>query len=294
MALRRPSRRLQIRNEVPESLTNGLYQPYQPRKKKRKEVNLPVDVRSCWTINCDNCESGMWVERVIACTHCLRYRHDKPLNKRLSSTTQEKASRHYQCQTLWTQVLPPETTPPAKSKKTRAATITPMIEKGSHKRPRTSPIPDIITPLLLTPTNRSSVFDASAAVAISLQKDLYASSKKGSPCLLLASPTSARAYETEISCLKTALSNVRQSKSRLEEKNLGLQSCVRQLKECNSELKESNMELQESNKSLITKLATAEHTIFDLKMEVSVSSQLSDGMFDAYISKVEDRFSKGT
>ena len=49
MALRQPWRRLQKSNAASESVTTGLYQPCLPRKKKRKDVNLPADIHSCWT-----------------------------------------------------------------------------------------------------------------------------------------------------------------------------------------------------------------------------------------------------
>jgi hypothetical protein len=49
MALRRPLWRLQTTDAAVESLSKGLYQPYLPRKKKRKGFSLPADVHSCWT-----------------------------------------------------------------------------------------------------------------------------------------------------------------------------------------------------------------------------------------------------
>jgi hypothetical protein len=62
-----------------------------------------------------------------------------------------------------------------------------------------------------------------------------------------------------------------------------------QLQESNLEFKESDMELRTSKTLLTTELATAERTIFDLKIEVSFSMQSSDGLFDDYIQKVKQR-----
>jgi hypothetical protein len=96
---------------------------------------------------------------------------------------------------------------------------------------------NVSSPQLLTaaPPN----VDASASVAIALHKDIYDSYKKASPRLLLASPASTSAYETEISSLKTALFDVRHSRTKLEGKCSRLQFSFRQLQESNSELKES-------------------------------------------------------
>jgi hypothetical protein len=82
----------------------------------------------------------------------------------------------------------------------------PMVENHLHKRLRASNIPEP----LVTPTGPSD-FDASAAVAISLQNDIYASFKKVTPRLLLSSPAATKAYEAKIPGLKNALFDVRKS-----------------------------------------------------------------------------------
>jgi hypothetical protein len=304
MALRRQSRRLDSSAAGSESLSNGLYQPYLPRKKKRGDANLPKDVFTCWAVCCDSWESDSWVPRVTACSHCLQYRRFKPLKKNLRTSTQGTSAREFQCQTLWTQILPPGTTAKVASpfkqrislQKNAVVTVTPKPKKRKRPTGRTPDVPDMSTnnvssPQLLTaaPPN----VDASASVAISLQKDIYASYKKASPRILLSSPASTSAYETEISSLKTALFDVRHSRTKLEGKCSRLQFSYRRLQESNSELKESYTELKESNLLLSTKLATAERSIYDLKMEMNVP-ETTDGIFATYIQKVKERFPKGT
>ena len=195
----------------------------------------------------------------------MQYRSEKHLNKGMQTSTQASGSRKFQCQTLWTQILPPTITkeltlPPNlhnSLKKNVVATVTPMVEKRCHKRPRTSSVPEVssknVPPACpLTPATTSSpYFDSSAVVAILLQKDIYdASFKKGSPRQLLASPISTKASESKISGLKIALFDVRQSRSKLERKCSGLEFFVCGLQQSNLGLKESYSELKKTNTSL--------------------------------------------
>jgi hypothetical protein len=70
---------------------------------------------------------------------------------------------------------------------------------------------EVIMPDPTTPptTNMPSlVLDRSTNIAVSLQKDNYASYKKGIPSLIGGSPASTVTYQNEISNLNTALFDV--------------------------------------------------------------------------------------
>jgi hypothetical protein len=183
-----------------------------------------------------------------------------------------------------------------KQQKNAVVTVTPKARERPQKRRRTPDVPDVARNNVSSPQLRAAPpdFDGSASVAISLQKDIYASFKKAPPRMLLASSTSTSAYETEISVLKSALFDVRLSRAKLEGKNWELQLSFSQLEQSNLELKESYRELTKTNRLLSTKLATAERLIFDLKTEMSVPESTSDGIFDSYIKEVKKCFPKGT
>jgi hypothetical protein len=271
MAATRRSKRTQMNDEAID-MCPGLYMPYQPR---RKRLNRPEDVRTCWKINCDDWLNDTWVDRVVPCSECTLYRKEKAHKKNLrkQGSTQDDAPREYQCQTLWCEIRPKKTVADSPSQniqpqnvqpQTIAPTVvTPTPKKASQKRLKTSH----------TETN------ATSTVAISLQKDMYMSKS-----VLF----NKKYYETEIAGLKDVIFDLRRTGSLLQESNLLLNSSLCRLEDSK---KTEMKDLQDKTEA---QLQDSKKLVFDLRKSLADTTASPHVMFQGYIKKVKESFPKGT